>query len=70
LRKYGEHSTGTDEVSVEIKTLATENLTEWEIQKGLKHLVREGLLEWHGEEIVRFSSVQLKHLARFYDEEE
>jgi DNA-directed RNA polymerase specialized sigma24 family protein len=70
LRKYGEHSTGTGEVSVEIKTLATENLTELEIQKGLKLLVREGLLEWHGEENVRFSSVQLKHLARFYDEEE
>jgi DNA-directed RNA polymerase specialized sigma24 family protein len=70
LTKYGEHSTGTDEVSVDIKTLATDNLSEWEVQKGLKHLVRVGLLEWQGEEIVRFSSVQLKHLARFYDEEE
>jgi DNA-directed RNA polymerase specialized sigma24 family protein len=70
LTKYGEHSTGTEEVLVEIKTLATDNLSELEVQKGLKHLVRVGLLEWHGEEIVRFSSVQLKHLARFYDEEE
>ncbi len=70
LTRYGEHSTDTDEVSVDIKTLATDNLSEWEVQKGLKHLVRAGLLEWHGEEIVRFSSVQLKHLARFYNEEE
>jgi hypothetical protein len=36
----------------------------------LMHLVRAGLLQWHGEEIVRFSSVQLKRLARFYVEEE
>jgi DNA-directed RNA polymerase specialized sigma24 family protein len=70
LTKYGEHSTDTDEVSVDIKTLATDNLSEWEVQKGLMHLVRVGLLEWHGEEIVHFSSVQLKRLARFYDEEE
>ncbi len=70
LTKYGELSTGTDEVSVDIKILATNNLSKWEVQKGLKHLVRVGLLEWQGEEIVRFSSVQLKHLARFYDEEE
>jgi DNA-directed RNA polymerase specialized sigma24 family protein len=69
LTKYGEHSTDTGEVSVDIKTLATDNLSEWEVQKGLTHLVRAGLLEWHGEEIVRFSSVQLKRLARFYDEE-
>jgi len=55
---------------VGIKDLVTDNLSEWEVQKGLKHLVRAGLLEWHGEEIVRFSSFQLKHLARFYDEEE
>jgi hypothetical protein len=70
LTKYGEHSTGTDEVSVDIQTLATDNLSERDVHKGLKHLVRAGLLEWHGEEIVRFSSVQMKRLARFHDEEE
>ncbi len=70
LIKYGEHSTDTGEVSVGIKALVTDNLSEWEVQKGLRHLVRAGLLEWHDEEIVRFSFVQLKHLARFYDEEE
>lgn len=69
LTKYGEHPTGTDEVSVDIKTLATDNLSEQQVQKGLIHLVREGLLEWHGEEIVRCSSVQLKRLTRFYEEE-
>src|SRR6266700_5167333 len=68
LTEYGENITGTDEMSVEIRTLAKDSLSEREVQKGLKHLVRAGLLEWHGEEIIRFSSVQLKHLARFYDE--
>ena len=70
LTKYGELSTDTSSVSVDIKTLAKDNLSESEVQKGLTHLVRAGLLEWHGEEIVRFSSVQLKRLARFYVEEE
>jgi DNA-directed RNA polymerase specialized sigma24 family protein len=70
LTEYGEHSAGTDEVSVDIKALAKDDLSEREVQKGLKHLVRVGLLEWYGEEIVRFSSVQLKYLARFYEEGE
>lgn len=69
LTKYGEHPTDTGEVSVDIKALATDSLSEREVQKGLMHLVRAGLLEWYGEEIVRFSSIQLKRLARFYEEE-
>jgi hypothetical protein len=69
LTKYKELSTDTDQVSVEIKTLATDNLSEWEVRKGLTHLVRVGLLEWHDDETVRCSSVQLKRLERFYEEE-
>lgn len=69
LTKYGEHPTDTGEVSVDIKALTTDSLSEREVQKGLMHLVRAGLLEWYGEEIVRFSSIQLKRLARFYEEE-
>jgi hypothetical protein len=57
-------------MSVDIKILVKESISEAEVQKGLNHLVRVGLLDWHGEEIVRFSSVQLKHLARFYEEGE
>ncbi len=70
LTEYGEHSTGTEEVSVHIRTLALDDLSEKEVQAGLKQLVSKGLLEWHGEEIVRFSSAQHKHLARFYEEGE
>jgi hypothetical protein len=70
LTKYGHYSTGIDEIAVGIKTLVDERISEEEVLKGLNHLARVGLLDWHGEEIVRFSSVQLKHLARFYEEGE
>jgi hypothetical protein len=70
LTQYGEHATGADEVSVDIQALATDNLSERDVQQGLVDLVRAGLLDWHGEEMVRFSSVQMKRLARFHDEEE
>jgi DNA-directed RNA polymerase specialized sigma24 family protein len=70
LTEYGVYSAGTDEALVDIKTLAQDDLSEREVQTGLKHLVTTGLLEWHGEEFVRFSSVQHKHLARFYEEGE
>ena len=46
------------------------SVPEEEVLKGLNHLARVGLLDWHGEESVRITSVQLKHLARFYEEEE
>jgi methyl-accepting chemotaxis protein len=70
LTEYEYDSTGTDQMSVDIKALVKESISEGEVQKGLNHLVRLGLLDWHGEERVRCSSVQLKHLARFYEEGE
>ncbi len=70
LTEYGEHSTGTNEVSVDIKDLKQTDLSEQEVQAGLERLVKVGLLEWHGEEIVHCSSIQLKHLTRFYEEGE
>jgi len=70
LTEYEEHSAGTDEVSVDIKALKQTDLSEQEVQAGLERLVKVGLLEWHGEEVVRCSSIQLKHLTRFYEEGE
>jgi hypothetical protein len=70
LTEYGQNSTGIDEISVGIKALVDGRISEEEVLKGLNHLVRVGLLDWHGEEIVRITSVQLKHLARFYEEGE
>jgi hypothetical protein len=37
---------------------------------GLKHLTTEGLLDWHGEEMLRLLLSQCKRLARFYEEGE
>jgi hypothetical protein len=70
LTQYVQNSTGIDEISVGIKALVDERISGEEVLKGLNHLVRVGLLDWHGEEIVRITSVQLKLLARFYEEGE
>ncbi len=68
LTEYGQHSTGTGEILVDIKALVDERISEEEVLKGLNHLARVGLLDWHGEKIVCITSAQLKHLARFYEE--
>jgi DNA-directed RNA polymerase specialized sigma24 family protein len=71
LTEYRQNSTGIDkEILVDIKTLVYERMSGEEVLKGLSHLARVGLLDWHGEEVVRITSVQLKHLARFYEEGE
>ncbi|MGZ3629528.1 MAG: hypothetical protein ACXWOL_11055 [Ktedonobacteraceae bacterium] len=69
LTEYGHISTGIDEISVDIQALVDERLSEEEVLKGLNHLARAGLLDWHGEKSVCTTSDQLKHLARFYEEE-
>ena len=70
LTEYRHYSTGIDEISVGIKALVDERISIEEMLMGLNHLARVGLLNWHGEEIIRLTSVQLKHLARFYEEGE
>ncbi len=69
LTEYGRNSAGVNEISVDIKALVDERISEEEVMKGLNHLARVGLLDWHGEKIVCITSVQQKHLARFYEEE-
>jgi DNA-directed RNA polymerase specialized sigma24 family protein len=70
LTEYRHYSTDIDEILVDIKTLVDVRISEAEVLKGLNHLARVGLLDWHGEENIRLTSVQLKHLARFYEEGE
>src|SRR3989449_8457089 len=43
LTEYGEYSADTKEALVDIKTLAKDDLSEREVQTGLKHLVTAGL---------------------------
>ena len=70
ITEYKQNSTSTDEMSVDVKDLVDEHLSEEEVRTGLHHLDRIGLLSWHGGEVVHITSDQRKHLAHFYDEEE
>ncbi len=70
LSQYEVDSSGSHMCRVELKTLEHDDLSEKEVRTGLKHLVIEGLLDWHDEEIVMFSLEQRKQLARFYEEDD
>ncbi len=70
LSEYETYSAGADVILVDIKTLAQDTLTIREVQAGLKHLTAEGLLDWHGDEVIRLLPAQCKRLARFYEEGE
>jgi hypothetical protein len=70
LSEYKVFSKETKDYTVELQTLAHDDLSERDVQSGLNELVAEGLLSWHGEERVHLSSAQAKRLTRFYKEEE
>lgn len=63
------HSTNKNVYEVDVQTLAQDDLAKQDVYKGLQELTSEGLLDWHGEEIVQLTSAQLKRLSRFYKEE-
>lgn len=63
-------TSGTDAYSVDIQALTQQDLSIDDVHKGLEVLVSEGLLTWHGEEVVHLSADQIKRLSRFYKEEE
>jgi len=69
LTEYGTESNGTDELSVPLQTLTQKDLSLREVQTGLQHLTRAGLLNWQGEENVSLTLTQRKLLTRFYEEE-
>jgi len=67
LTEYGEHTVSMhQEVTVDIQTLAQDDLSEDDVRIGLKRLAAEGILNWHDEEIVHLTAVQKKRLRRFY----
>ncbi len=63
------HATGTNDYTVDILTLALEEMQEDEVRSGLKALAAEGLLHWNGEDVVHLTAAQRKRLARFYRDE-
>jgi len=56
--------------SVDLRTLARQDLSLNEVCKGLAGLAREGLVDWHGEDVVQLTADQVKRLPRFYTDEE
>jgi DNA-directed RNA polymerase specialized sigma24 family protein len=57
-------------ISVEFQTLTQQNLSLDEVRQGLAELAREGLVDWHGEDVVQLTADQVKRLSRFYKTEE
>jgi hypothetical protein len=66
LTQYGTCSADAPAYTVDIETLAQDDLSEREVRTGLNELVAEGLLDWSGENVVRFTAPQKKRLDRFY----
>jgi len=69
LTEYGTRAATTNSYTIDVRTLAQQNLTEQDVRTGLKQLVAEGLLDWQGEAVVEFTTAQGKRLTRFYKEE-
>jgi DNA-directed RNA polymerase specialized sigma24 family protein len=69
LTEYGTRSVDTKDYTVNVQTLAQDDLSAQSVRTGLNELVHEGLLEWNGEDVVRFTADQKKRLERFYREE-
>jgi hypothetical protein len=66
LTQYTKQSAEGKAYTVDVTTLAQGDLSIVEVQQGLHELVREGLLQWDGEETVDLTAGQLKRLLRFY----
>ncbi|HEX4205203.1 MAG TPA: hypothetical protein VHZ51_13615 [Ktedonobacteraceae bacterium] len=69
LTECKQHSTTNGAYSVDIQTLAQQDLSPQDVRVALEELVADGLLDWHGEDCVNLTTVQAKRLARFYKEE-
>lgn len=69
LIQYKQLSAEAKDYTVDIRTLAQTDLSDEDVQAGLRELTAEGMLDWQGKEHVHFTSAQLKRLARFYREE-
>lgn len=75
LTEYAKLSTSKNEIVVAVKDLEQpapsedeegRTLSKYDVQRCLKHLARQGIIHWNDEEIVRFSSVEEKHLEHYY----
>lgn len=69
LTEYRADSSGTGELAVSLSSLAQHGLSLREVETGLQHLERVGLLNWKGAEVIHLTPAQQKQLTRFYEEE-
>ena len=46
-----------------------QDISEREVIAALEYLISRNLLDWKGEDTIRFSAAQGKRIARFYEED-
>ena len=69
LTKYATRAALTNDYTVDIPSLAQQDMTERDVRASLKQLVEEGILDWQGEDVVHLTTDQMKRVTRFYREE-
>jgi hypothetical protein len=69
LTEYGVRTTNPAGFVIALSDILQEDLSTEDARAGLRELVSEGLLDWHGEDAIHLSDAQMKRLARFYREE-
>lgn len=69
LTEYGTRTADPPGFVVAMSDILQDDLSTEDARTGLRELASDGLLSWHGEDAVRLSDAQMKHLTRFYREE-
>lgn len=69
LTKYATRAATTNDYTVDVLTLAQQDITQSDVRISLKQLVEERVLNWQGEDVVHLTTAQVKQLLRFYKEE-
>ena len=69
LTKYATRAATTNDYTVDVLTLAQQDISEQNVRLSLKQLVEEKVLNWQGEDVVHLTTAQMKQVTRFYKEE-
>ena len=69
LTKYATRAATTNDYTVDVLTLAQQDISEQNVRLSLKQLVEEKVLNWQGEDVVHLTTAQMKQVTRFYEEE-
>jgi hypothetical protein len=54
---------------IDLAAIAQQDLTLSEVHQALTALAHDGLIDWHGEDVVQLTAEQVKRLSRFYRDE-